>query len=243
MSRLKTILIVDFDTRWEINLEQLLNRLGYNAFTVTSGVEGLDEILRVFKPEMILLDLRLPILNGVACIEKIRREKAFDRISVVLVSDAGDKDVLSNALERGAQAYLFKPLNPTELYKTIHRLIEPHARQFLRLRTVLKVVMTFGLMTRQLYTSTISEQGMFLRTRNPLPVGSNIKLWFEFPLTNGIEVNAEVMHEIKADRDAYTASGMGVYFTKISHADRQEIRKFVESELVYEMTGIFSGDE
>lgn len=242
MGRLKSILIVNFDTHWEINLEQLLNRLGYNVFAASSGVD-LDETLRVLKPEMVLLDLHLPILNGVACLEKIRRDKAFDKTAVVLVSDAADTVVLSRALEKGAQAFLLKPLNPTELYRTVHALIEPHARRFLRLRTVLKVMLTFGQMTRQLYAASISEHGMFLKTRSPLPAGSHVKLRFDFPNTNGVEVSADVVHEIKAGRDVYTASGMGLFFTKVSSADRLEIRKFIESELVYELTGIFSEGE
>lgn len=89
-------------------LRQLLEQKGHHALFSTSGKEALER-LRQSKPDLILLDLSLPDVNGIDLLKKIRATQP--QVPVVIISGFGTIEVAVETLKLGARDFLTKPLN------------------------------------------------------------------------------------------------------------------------------------
>ncbi len=109
----KTILIVD-DEADILRVSSIrLERSGYEVFQAADGPEAL-ELARQAMPDLILLDVLLPTLDGTEVTRTLKRDAALKHIPVILFS-AAVEDLAKRALESGADGYLFKPFGTGEL--------------------------------------------------------------------------------------------------------------------------------
>ncbi len=74
------------------------------------------------KPDLVLLDVRMPHMDGLACLDEIH--KRFPTIKVVMLSASTSQDLIDAALRRGASAYISKSVDPTDLPSTLRQAIE-----------------------------------------------------------------------------------------------------------------------
>ncbi len=114
----KRILIVDDDKLTGTMLREILSTEGYNAKYVTSGEAALEEV-EAWHPELILLDLVMPGMSGGEVCSAIREAQLPIRPSIVIVSSRGDKSVIADALSRGADDFIVKPVDELELLARI----------------------------------------------------------------------------------------------------------------------------
>lgn len=87
----------------------------------TKGSRVLPLIARL-KPDLVLLDLSMPQMDGLACLDRIRRQ--HPEVHVVVLSAHSDRQHIEAALRRGATAYLVKGLNPLDLPSALRQAIE-----------------------------------------------------------------------------------------------------------------------
>ena len=104
------------DTRHVLNLE--LRHRGCRVFTAADGHAGVETALSV-RPDLILMDLNLPRLDGLAATERIRRHSELDEVPIIAVTAYDTYGIREAALEAGCQDYLLKPLNPCALERAI----------------------------------------------------------------------------------------------------------------------------
>jgi two-component system alkaline phosphatase synthesis response regulator PhoP len=118
-----TILSVD-DEPDVTNLVRFhLAKSGYEVLTAASGREAL-EIIRRCPPDLIILDLMLPDIDGFGVCEILRRQAATAAIPVVLLTAWATSDARHLGLELGALDYLTKPFSPKELVERVRRLLD-----------------------------------------------------------------------------------------------------------------------
>ena len=119
----KKILVVD-DERNMVRLLQVnLQREGYEVLTAFDGVEGL-EMARTENPDLVLLDVTMPRMDGFDVLNALRgHEDTSGTPVVILTARSKDADVFQG-YESGADAYLTKPLHPTELTAVIKKMLE-----------------------------------------------------------------------------------------------------------------------
>lgn len=91
-----------------------LTREGYSVHVATSGEEALA-FLRNFQPNLVLLDLMLPELNGLEVCKRIRREEATKGIPIIMLTARGEESDVVSGLEAGADDYVTKPFSPKVL--------------------------------------------------------------------------------------------------------------------------------
>ncbi len=123
----KTVLVVDDEEAILEILEMNLRREGYQVLTSQTGQQALDEVKKR-EPDLILLDIGLPDLDG---FEVCRRIRAFSEVPVVMVTAREDDVDKIVGLETGADDYVVKPFNPKELMarvKAILRRVKSPAR-------------------------------------------------------------------------------------------------------------------
>ncbi|TMA89259.1 MAG: sigma-54-dependent Fis family transcriptional regulator [Deltaproteobacteria bacterium] len=114
------VLVIDDDEAAREILVELLGRIGYHAFATGDGKAGLEWLAgAAAPPQAVLLDLRMPILDG---FEVLRRYRADGGIAPVIALSAMDeKETVVKAMRLGASDYLVKPIEPDELKEAIDR--------------------------------------------------------------------------------------------------------------------------
>ena len=112
------ILIVD-DLPTEVQLMQsAIATLGHTTVVATDGEQALD-LARRENPDLILLDVVLPKMDGFQVFRKIKKDAQMSRIPVILVSSKTQESDKFWGLKQGASAYICKPFSPQELAETV----------------------------------------------------------------------------------------------------------------------------
>ncbi len=114
----RTILVVDDfdDTRWL--LRTWLERKGFRVIEAKNGNEAFDEA-RSEAPDLIIMDLEMPELDGLAATRKIRNVAKLTGVPIVAVSAYGAEQFRGPALEAGCDEYVSTPFEPVELERVI----------------------------------------------------------------------------------------------------------------------------
>lgn len=120
----KLILIVDDSHTIRMLLENILNIEGYETFSAANGKEALDNLTGFStgsgcKPDLILMDIEMPVMDGYRALKEIRDRKEYDSIPIIMVTAVSDKDVIKNVLSLGANDYIAKPFESQELLARI----------------------------------------------------------------------------------------------------------------------------
>jgi DNA-binding NarL/FixJ family response regulator len=117
------VLIADDHRLMVEGTRQALERAG--GFDVVgeavNGVQVLP-LIRRLKPELVLLDLRMPQMDGLTCLAKIRKEHPDIKVAILSVSQ--DPEVIQTALKRGANAYIVKTIDPADLAAALRQAID-----------------------------------------------------------------------------------------------------------------------
>ncbi|MGZ5041180.1 MAG: response regulator [Usitatibacter sp.] len=121
---IKMILVVDDSATERAFLEGLLKKNGYEVITEKSG-EGALARAAAEQPDLILMDVVMPGLNGFQATRAISHEEKTRHIPVVICSSKSLETDRIWGLRQGAKEYLTKPLNEVELLATVRALVRP----------------------------------------------------------------------------------------------------------------------
>lgn len=119
----KKILVVD-DERQIVKLVEVnLRKAGYDVVCAYDGVEALEKV-QTERPDMIVLDVMMPRMNGFDVLKKLQSNPETEQIPVImLTAKAQDADIFAG-WQSGVSSYLTKPFNPRELLTFVQRIFE-----------------------------------------------------------------------------------------------------------------------
>ena len=116
-STLPTVLVVDDSSLIRKVLINLLNENGYQVIgEATNGLEGV-ELYKELEPDIVTLDITMPVMDGVTALRQIKEHNP--NAMVAMISAAGQKDKLMDALREGAELFFTKPFNAQEVIKSL----------------------------------------------------------------------------------------------------------------------------
>ena len=104
----KHILVVDDDQDISLMLHDRLKLLGFHVSTAGHGAEGIA-MFEIMKFDGILLDIQMPVMDGLTMLEKVRER--YPNIPVIMMTAELNKEKILQAMERGANDYLLKPID------------------------------------------------------------------------------------------------------------------------------------
>jgi CheY-like chemotaxis protein len=113
------VLVVDDDDELRELIALHLNASGFPTLEAADGVAALKLVHEERPLSLMLLDLRMPRMNGLELLERMRVENVLDGIPVVVLT--GDNQAGIQAIASGARDFLRKPVSPEELVATVHR--------------------------------------------------------------------------------------------------------------------------
>ena len=112
------VLIVEDDKASRLFLESLLESNGYSFKSAANGIEGLN-VFDEYKPDLVLSDIQMPIMDGLELLEAIRDKKS--ETIIVIITAFGTENYAIQALHLGANNYLKKPVSSQELLRLLKK--------------------------------------------------------------------------------------------------------------------------
>jgi DNA-binding response OmpR family regulator len=135
----KKILIVEDNTELLKLLRLNLKRAGYSVAGATNGVEALKKV-RSAHPDLVILDLVLPEMDGFAVCEVLRKSAATEALPVIVLTGLTSEITRYAGMESGATEFVTKPVNPAHLVSRIEHWLShpprPVPRRVQRLRAL-----------------------------------------------------------------------------------------------------------
>lgn len=118
----KTILVVEDDTDILGLIEWHLKAEDYRVMTAKDGAKGF-ELAKREKPDLLLLDLMLPSMDGLEICKRLKKNEATDHIPVIMLTAKGEEVDRIVGFELGADDYMVKPFSPRELLLRIRAIL------------------------------------------------------------------------------------------------------------------------
>ena len=116
----RTIMVVEDYDDTRLLLKKGLEGLGYSVLEASNGQEAVDIAGRE-RPDLILMDLDLPILDGIAATQRIRQQAGLENVPIVAVTAYPMSYTHVKAFAKGCDEYMRKPIDMTELANLVNR--------------------------------------------------------------------------------------------------------------------------
>ncbi len=116
------ILIVDDSPSQLMGMKRIVEKLGHEALSAEDGAQGV-EVAKANVPDLILMDVVMPNLNGFQATRAISKEATTSHIPIVLVTTKDQETDKVWGMRQGAKAYITKPFNEAELIAVINKLL------------------------------------------------------------------------------------------------------------------------
>jgi two-component system, chemotaxis family, chemotaxis protein CheY len=118
---MKKILVIDDSALIHQMYRLVLSRYQCEIVDAMNGQEGLDLLAIQNDVSLILLDINMPVMNGVQFLEKAAGLGISKRIPIIIISTEGKEEDTIRGLKLGARGYLKKPFNPSDLHDLIEK--------------------------------------------------------------------------------------------------------------------------
>ena len=118
----KKILIVDDEVNIVISMEFLIKQAGYELDIARDGEEALEKVSS-FQPDLILLDVMMPKINGFEVCRRIRSNPDWQNVKVVMLTAKGREVEVTKGLALGADSYIIKPFSTKELMAEVKNIL------------------------------------------------------------------------------------------------------------------------
>jgi len=123
MSEAKKILIVDDEPDISKSLSEHFERQGYKVDIAYNGEECLVHA-KEFKPDLILLDILMPVMDGISALKQLKADSATSGIPVIMLTNLDSQDKVAGAMEAGTTHYLVKSdYSPEDLDKKVDEVL------------------------------------------------------------------------------------------------------------------------
>lgn len=114
----QTILVVDDEKDLLDLIEYNLKKEGFKVLMAENGLEGI-KIAKAHKPDLVLLDIMMPKMDGLEAVEIMRKDDELKRIPIIFLTARSDEKTEVEGLNRGGDDYITKPISTTKLVSRI----------------------------------------------------------------------------------------------------------------------------
>ena len=223
----KKILIVD-DVKMFVQLQKtLLSRQDFELLTVRSGREALVKA-REESPDLVLLDLYMPDINGDAVCKELKSDPTTKEIPILIITTDDAEEFRELCNEAGCDGYLTKPIRKDTLIPAIENHLQIPPRRHKRIRTQIPCTVTDEDGEREGIIHTLSSNGAFIETTPPPLPGDILKIDFTLDDTSG---NVSLQAAVRWTRiigDSHPDGG-GCEFMDVGREDFESIRSYLSS--------------
>lgn len=120
---MKKILLVDDEPNIIMSLEYTFKKNNFEVFIARDGQEALD-ILKNEQPDLIILDIMMPNVDGYATIEAVKKNEKLTNCKIIFLSAKNKESDIEKGMQLGANAYMTKPFSIKKLVELVNDLLE-----------------------------------------------------------------------------------------------------------------------
>jgi PleD family two-component response regulator len=120
MPRKKILLVDDADT--VLMMERMILNKSYDLMTAKNGEEAVLKAVAE-QPDLILMDVVMPRMNGFQACQQIRQQESTSKIPIIMVTTRGEAESIEKGFEHGCNDYITKPMNSLELLSKVKNYI------------------------------------------------------------------------------------------------------------------------
>lgn len=230
--RKKKVLVTDDDQGHITRISSLLNKMGFNTVPAESGGEAI-KLSKIMSPDLILLDMNMPEMSGLEALSILREDPRIADVPVVMISSSVDTAMADLCTNLGCFDHLLKPIDIDELNLVLQKhLFRPHGqrRENLRVSFGGKVELTHGGHRENLYCKSLSEGGLYLKRKEPLPVGSEAHARIFLDEINHLDFECTVIYN-NPHQGADIPPGMALEFISPSDESVRALSEFIHKIL------------
>jgi twitching motility two-component system response regulator PilH len=122
---MKRVLVIDDSSTETHHISNILSKHGYEVVAAETGESGV-EMARRHAPDLVLMDIVMPGINGFQATRQLHRDNATSDIPVIIVSMKNQESDREWSRKQGARGYLVKPVPEEELIGTIEKVLSPN---------------------------------------------------------------------------------------------------------------------
>lgn len=229
--------VVDDSKAFLMYLSLLLNRMNLEVLPVASAEEAL-EICRVTRPNLMTMDMVMPDMDGLEALRAIRSDADLASMPVIMISSYQNKSKQWEALSLGCVDVLDKPVDLRRLHKAVQDcdLYPGGRRRYLRAEYVKTVTLQYGGKKRTVTSVTLSERGIFLRMKEPLPKGTLVDLSLPLPDESVLQVGGSVIYGKAMNGGGSVISpGVAIKFDRLTEESCEKLSSLVEALLIADL--------
>lgn len=120
---MKKIILVDDEPNIIMALEYIFKKNNFEVFIARDGKEAL-ELLKTEQPDLIILDIMMPLVDGYATLEAIKKNEKLAQCKVIFLSAKNKEADIEKGLQLGADAYVTKPFSIKKLVEQVNDLLQ-----------------------------------------------------------------------------------------------------------------------
>jgi PAS domain S-box-containing protein len=223
----KTIFLADRNESFLIYLRILLERMGFRIVPLKKGAI-LQDLVQVMKPDLVMLGSFLDDMDGISVLRSLRQNKDFSGVPVVMFCDSEYEECSQTISELGGVKYLSRPINIFQLYKVVYDIIVfSSGQKRLHLRTSFheKVRLTHGKRETELWSTSLSEGGIFVRTREPIPGGEDVTVSVPLGFDTPALLKGKVLYSKDVDSGGVlNVPGSAIQFVSVAPEQAAQLR-------------------
>lgn len=208
----------------------LLKRMGFTFIPAVNGIEVL-KLLKVVEADVVILDIGMDTLDGITTLKYIKEDNQTSNVPGIMISGDSSRQMIQKCRELGCAGYLIKPVKAYELHEALKRLASPKGTKREHLRALLnkKVAVNHQGVEYELYAETLSEGGIYIRKKDPFPVGSDVEVTLPLKDESLVRLKGEVVHIKEFSGGEFKSlPGMGIRFKEIADDQIEVLRNYIE---------------
>jgi CheY-like chemotaxis protein/Tfp pilus assembly protein PilZ len=233
-TRKKTIVLADDSEAVVMHLSILLKRLGFDVLPVENGLEAL-KLIKVMEPDLILLDINMPVMDGVTALRMIKGDKRILEIPVIMLTIETSKGIIEDCKKLGCSGYITKPVKIEKVHEVLQKYLYTTTklkRKYIRVPFNKRVSVVYKGKTHKLYALNLSEGGIYITSKDAFPIHSKVQIILDLDNKKSISLEAEVVHVKGLYGELFKVPpGMALQFKNVSKNDSMLLRNYVKKAI------------
>ena len=202
--------------------------MGFNSIQAGNGLDVL-RLLKFKRPDAVLLDIGMEPIDGIVVLKNIKNDVNLSSIPVIMVSGDDSIETIKKCRGNGCAGYLKKPVTIAELHQVLEKCLFAR-RKHCRVSVNKEVIVIYNGKSYMLITETLSEGGVYLKNKNPFPLGSEVEVTLPFLDKGSFCLQGTVVYiKNPLENASDVLSGMGIQFKGYSDDEAKMLNVYIEN--------------
>lgn len=231
------VVVVDDSPIAVMHLSLLLRRMGFRVMAARDGVEAL-QVIESERPDMILLDLHMPGMDGMAVLSALQKKVDIGATPVIVVTVESDPGVRAKCFALGCRGYLEKPVALAALHEQMEACIQPQSRRRKTLRAPFgkKVSVTALGRVGEYYAIALSEGGIYVRMSERPPIGTPVTVTLCLDSDRPLTLSGTVLYQKDVfGQEIRIDPGVAIRFSKLDPTQSAHLATIVRRSLMADL--------